>query len=130
MRRRLAAACCGIVLCAGGMGASATEPTVSWSKFSAPAETAGSEIERGRAVFQNACAICHGAGPDRPGTISLQAKYQGSKPALLEDRTDLTPETVAYFVRNGVAMMPFFRPTELSDAQVKDVGAYLSRQRE
>jgi hypothetical protein len=47
----------------------------------------------------------------------------------LEQRTDLTPEMVAYYVRHGIAMMPSFRKTELSDAQVAAIAAYLGQKR-
>ena len=94
---------------------------------------------RGREVFQARCQACHGDYPkDRdsggllnlppmPGTQALQAKYQGKLPALLEQRTDLTPELISVFVRQGTGSMPFFRPTEVSDEDLKALGAYLSR---
>jgi mono/diheme cytochrome c family protein len=59
----------------------------------------------------------------------LQIKYDGKVPALLEQRTDLTPDMVRYYIRNGIAMMPRFRKTELSDAQVEIIARYLSRAR-
>jgi mono/diheme cytochrome c family protein len=62
------------------------------------------------------------------GTAALEIKYKGEKPALLEERTDLTPEVVAFFVRKGSGVMPPFRPTEVSDDDLKALGAYLSRQ--
>jgi len=34
---------------------------------------------------------------------------------------------VAYVVRNGLSIMPFFRPTEIDDEQLAALGAYLSR---
>lgn len=98
-------------------------------------------LRRGKAVFQARCQACHGNYPkDRatggllnlppmPGTRALEAKYQGKLPALLEARTDLTPEVVSVFVRQGTGSMPFFRPTEVSDADLKALGAYLSRKR-
>jgi (+)-pinoresinol hydroxylase len=50
--------------------------------------------------------------------------------ALLEERTDLTPEAVAAFVRHGGGgFMPAFRPTEVSDEDLKALGAYLARKR-
>lgn len=60
------------------------------------------------------------------GTLALQTKYKGEKPAVLEHRTDLTPEVVSYYVRNGVAWMAPFRKTEVSDAQLAAIGAYLT----
>jgi mono/diheme cytochrome c family protein len=38
-------------------------------------------IQKGEKVFNYWCATCH--GPGLPGTVALQTKYQGAKPALL-----------------------------------------------
>jgi mono/diheme cytochrome c family protein len=117
----------GLLLIAGS--AFAAEPTVSWKLFpdSASAQSASAQAQVGKVDFLNACAVCHAAEPDRPGTMSLQFKYAGRLPAALEQRTDLTPEMVTYYVRHGIAMMPSFRRTELSDAQVAAIAAYLTR---
>ena len=80
----------------------------------------------GKAVFDKWCAPCHGDGPGKPGTAALQALYKGVKPALLEQRTDLVPELTKTFVRNGVSVMPFFRKTEISDAELDALAAYLA----
>jgi mono/diheme cytochrome c family protein len=102
----------------------ADSPTVSWT-WRPVADSA----EPGKAEFERSCSICHGAGPDRPGTNSLQIKYDGKVPALLEERTDLSADVVRYYVRNGVAMMPRFRKTELTDGQVDAIALYLTRAR-
>jgi len=102
--------------------AAADSPTISWTWRPATANA-----DPGKAEFERACSICHGSGPDRPGTSSLQIKYAGKIPALLEQRTDLTADVVRYYIRNGVAMMPRFRKTELTDAQVDSIARYLSR---
>jgi (+)-pinoresinol hydroxylase len=81
---------------------------------------------RGKAVFDQWCAPCHGTGPGKPGTAALEALYKGVKPALLEERTDLVPELTRTFVRNGVSIMPFFRKTEISDADLDALAAYLA----
>jgi len=86
-------------------------------------------VQTGKDVFQYWCLPCHGDGPLKPGTMALQAKYKGSPPAKLEDRTDLTPELTKFFVRNGVNVMPPFRKTEISDADLQALGAYLARSR-
>ena len=96
---------------------------VVFSTLNANAQTAA---ERGKQVFDTWCAACHDETPNTPGTAALAAKYQGALPALLEERTDLTPEIVALWVRNGISIMPFFRKTEINDAQLADLGAYLS----
>jgi mono/diheme cytochrome c family protein len=83
-------------------------------------------VETGKQVFDKWCAPCHGAGPGMPGTQALQALYNGQKPARLEERTDLIPELVRTFVRNGVSVMPFFRKTEISDAELDALAEYLA----
>jgi mono/diheme cytochrome c family protein len=88
------------------------------------------EIERGHAVFEKWCAPCHApiSGDERlPGTSTLQLVYKGSKPAALEKRTDLTAGLVAIYVRHGINAMPWFRKTEISDAELKALGDYLAR---
>lgn len=84
-------------------------------------------IQQGHEVFNKWCAPCHSAGPGNPGTTALETLYQGTKPGALEQRNDLTPETVKFFVRNGVLIMPFFRKTEISDAELEALAAYLAR---
>jgi mono/diheme cytochrome c family protein len=90
--------------------------------FAAPDE---SQIERGRRVYQKWCYPCHGPGTDKPGTIALAAR--GQKPAALEERTDLTAPAIKTFVRRGVLYMPTFRKTEISDADLDAISAYLTR---
>jgi len=114
------------------VGAAASQeapfPIAAWSRTNAAVETEGSPVERGAAVFNNWCSACHSRGPQNaPGTASLQAKYQGSVPAALEDRRDLTPDLVRFFVRNGVAMMAPLRKTEVSDADLDALAAYLTQ---
>jgi len=103
-------------------------PIAAWSRTTASIEDRGQPAERGAAVFNNWCNACHSRNPmNAPGTTSLQNKYQGGVPAALEDRKDLTIEFVKFYVRDGVAMMPRFRKTEVSDADLDAVAAYLTR---
>jgi (+)-pinoresinol hydroxylase len=81
---------------------------------------------RGNEVFQYWCAPCHAPGARHPGTQALDALYQGAKPAALEQRTDLLPELTRAFVRTGVSVMPPFRKTEISDADLEALAAYLA----
>jgi mono/diheme cytochrome c family protein len=78
-------------------------------------------------VFAKWCAPCHSRGPGNPGTAALAVLYKNSKPAALEDRTDLTPALIKQAVRHGVNVMPQFRKTEISDADLEALSAYLSR---
>jgi (+)-pinoresinol hydroxylase len=84
-------------------------------------------MQKGKQVYEYWCATCH--APSLPGTIALQTKYNGAKPALLIERTDLLPAVTKAFVRKGVTIMPFFRKTEISDVDLDALAAYLSRDR-
>ena len=84
------------------------------------------QIARGKAVFEEWCAPCHAPGPRHPGTQALDALYRGKKPGALEDRTDLVPKLTATFVRKGVSVMAGFRKTEISDADLAALAAYLA----
>ncbi len=92
--------------------------------FAAP-KSDDAQIERGHKVYQKWCYPCHGPGADKPGTASLAAR--GQKPAVLEERTDLTAPLIKTFVRHGVLFMPTFRKTEISDADLAAISAYLTR---
>jgi mono/diheme cytochrome c family protein len=83
-------------------------------------------VQKGEKVYTYWCATCHGEGA-LPGTMALQAKYKGAKPALLSERTDLIPAVTKTFVRHGVSIMPFFRKTEISDADLDALAAYIAR---
>ena len=80
----------------------------------------------GEAVYQHWCAPCHAPGPGHPGTQSLQVKYGGKTPAVLLERSDLTPQAIAVFVRTGVLSMPPFRKTEVSDADLAALTSYIA----
>jgi len=85
---------------------------------------------RGYVQFQMSCAVCHGSGQGKPGTRALAAKYKGTVPALLEERSDLGVPYIKQVVRQGLYVMPFFRKTELSDADLDAIAAYLTRKRQ
>jgi mono/diheme cytochrome c family protein len=94
-------------------------------------------VEHGKAVFQYWCAPCHGPGNGMfgpgpggnglPGAMALALKYKGTKPALLEARTDLDPALIREVVRHGIVAMPFFRKTEISSVELDAIVAYLTR---
>lgn len=91
-----------------------------------------SQLVLGKRVYDGWCVTCHGPGPGRSGggltgTEALEAKYAGKVPAVLDERKDLTPDFVSYFVRNGASVMPFFRKTEITDDELAALSAYLSR---
>jgi (+)-pinoresinol hydroxylase len=107
-----------------GLGASLVAQT--------PSET------NGKAVFDKWCAPCHGAVAPKnvmfgtgalAGTSALAVKYKGKLPAVLEQRTDLAPAQIKTVVRHGLYGMPITRKTEIGDAELEDVVAYLTRNR-
>jgi mono/diheme cytochrome c family protein len=96
--------------------------------LAAAVQAADGANEHGREVYRKWCAPCHAPGPEHhPGTEALAAKYRGEKPGALEDRDDLTVEFTKQMVRQGVSIMPFFRKTEISDADLDALAAYLAR---
>jgi mono/diheme cytochrome c family protein len=90
-----------------------------------PAAAGDTLVLRGRGVYQKWCVSCHGVGQHSPGTAALQVKYQGKLPALLTQRGDLSADLLAVFVRNGISVMPSFRPTEVSNPDLEALAAYL-----
>jgi mono/diheme cytochrome c family protein len=81
----------------------------------------------GEAVYNHWCAPCHAAGPGHPGTQGLQIKYRDTNTnPVLVDRTDLTPEVVKTFVRQGILSMAPFRKTEITDAELDALAAFLA----
>jgi mono/diheme cytochrome c family protein len=124
----------------------AATAATAWSALPAGSEAApaagnlGNSLEtRGREVFAQRCAACHGPIPTEifgptflppmPGTQALAARYRGELPAALEERTDLVGVYIRTVVRSGYVSMPFFRPTELSDEDLDALVAYLTRER-
>ncbi len=86
-------------------------------------------VTAGEQVYNTWCVHCH--DDDRPwsggGTMALQVKYQGQLPADLRERTDLSPELVTTYLREGLYRMPPFRLTEISEDDMRALNAYLTR---
>jgi mono/diheme cytochrome c family protein len=100
----------------------ADQPTRSSRHPTAPPEP---ERSAGGKIFDKWCSDCH-SPVGGPGSVALQRRYQGSLPAVLEQRTDLRPEFVTRAVRQGVSFMPSFRKTEISDTDLALLVAYLT----
>jgi (+)-pinoresinol hydroxylase len=80
--------------------------------------------QQGKQLFNHSCVYCH--GPGVWGTNRLSKRFD-KEHALLENRTDLTAPGIEAVVRNGIGSMPPMRKTELSDADVAAIAAYLTR---
>ena len=81
---------------------------------------------KGREVFEQYCSHCHGPG-DAPGTTQL-SRTRGKEKGLLTQRTDLAPEYIEYIVRHGLKSMPPFVPSDLTEAKLKALIAFLTKQ--
>jgi (+)-pinoresinol hydroxylase len=128
MKKTLLSLAMALGLVASAAAQQAGHPIPAWNRTTAADPNRGSLTERGAALFNNWCTVCHGRDlRTSPGTQSLQYKYQGKLPAALEDRRDLTSDFVKLYVRKGVATMPFFRKIEISDSDLDALAAYLSQ---
>jgi len=81
---------------------------------------------KGKQAYDHICIYCH--SPGVWGTNRL-ARRMDKDHAVLENRTDLTAAGVRAVVRAGIGSMPPLRRTELSDADVDAIAAYLTRPR-
>jgi (+)-pinoresinol hydroxylase len=87
---------------------------------------AAADGDLGEQVYQRWCVHCHAPGRGNPGTQSLQVKYQGKVSAVLLERTDITPEFIAFTVRQGAMSMPPFRKTEITDAELAALSRWIA----
>lgn len=69
------------------------------------------------------CAGCHNPGPGHPGTMLLE--QLGRPVPSLIGRADLEYDYVHSIVRQGLIEMPPFRPTELSDDEIRLIFDYI-----
>ncbi|HWG29651.1 MAG TPA: cytochrome c [Steroidobacteraceae bacterium] len=81
---------------------------------------------KGKQAYDHICIYCH--SPGVWGTNRL-ARRMDKDHAVLENRTDLTAAGIRAVVRAGIGSMPPLRRTELSDADVDAIAAYLTRPR-
>lgn len=112
-------------ICAAALLALAFGATLALAKPRPAAVPAGPAAPSGKQVYDRWCAACHAPGRRIPGTAALAAKYGADVPAALEQRKDLDPAVIKYFVRQGVSIMPSFRKTEITDRELDALAGYL-----
>jgi mono/diheme cytochrome c family protein len=94
----------------------------------APPERQSSESYRvGQEVFAARCEACHAAGREHPGTLRLELS-RGKERSVLLARRDLNAEYIKVIVRNGLLMMPPFRPTEIPDEELDSLATYVANE--
>ena len=118
-RGRAVAACAVLAVTLGGCSPLWRRPSPHYSPPAEPARSAAGKI------FDKWCSDCHSTA-EGPGSLALQRKYRGNLPAILEQRSDLRPDYVKLVVRHGISFMPSFRKTEISDADLALLAAYLA----
>lgn len=85
-------------------------------------------VAQGEQIFLARCEYCHGEGPQKGATLTLGQRYQGTDiPALLAERTNLTPEYIRVMVRTNTTGMTPIRVTEVDEQQLDALIAYLTR---
>ena len=92
----------------------------------AGSEPLSPQQQQGKALFDATCVYCHNARGF--ATERLRTRMPEDR-SVLADRTDLDPAYVRTIVRNGLASMPAYTPTDLSDAEIQAIAAYLTRKR-
>jgi len=97
-------------------------PALSDTSSASGVKAAASTGER---VYVKWCAECH-ASELGPGTHSLERKYKGQVPAILDKRPGIPAALVEYTVRHGIVFMPPFRKTEISNSELTSLATYLS----
>ena len=75
----------------------------------------------GRDLFHHRCGMCHEAGGMGTGILARRVQ-----PAELEKRSGLNADYVFQYARRGLGNMPPIPPGQVSDAELKAIGAYLA----
>jgi mono/diheme cytochrome c family protein len=84
------------------------------------------EQQQGKSLYEATCNYCHNARGF--ATERLRTRLPEDR-SILVDRTDLDSNYIRTIVRNGLASMPAYTPTDLNEAQIKSIAAYLTRAR-
>lgn len=80
--------------------------------------------DNGERLFGEECAFCHVG--KTTGAMMLSRRLEPDQ-ADITRRTDLDVDYVKAVVRNGLVNMPPFSRVELTDAQLDEIAAYLTR---
>ena len=112
-RRTLASVLVSAAVALGIVGAGGTAFAADAAAAATPARVvlSAESLEKGAMLFVKNCIMCHERGMEHPGTAALSYLYGKGKGAL-EDRDNLTPDFVRFFVRHGRGLMPAFRTGE------------------
>ncbi len=80
----------------------------------------------GQQVYESFCSSCHAEGQGHPGTVRLAIRL-GKDRSVLTQRNDLHIDYVKTIVRQGIMLMPPFRPSEITDSELQALAVYLAK---
>ncbi len=80
----------------------------------------------GEEIYNSFCLACHAAGPGNAGTMRLAMRL-GKEKSVLTQREDLNAVYVKTIVRQGIMLMPPFRPSEITDSELEALATYLAK---
>ncbi len=88
-------------------------------------------VKNGKAVYERHCAYCHRRpaveGELLVAPMALKLKYKGTLSPYIDERSDLgNLDVLRGFVRTGVAGMLPIRKTEVSEAELRAIAAYIA----
>ena len=89
---------------------------------STPSRTTSPNTDEG--LFQARCGYCHAAGGT--GAMTLGQRL-GAANALLDARGDLQSPYIQGVVRHGLRAMPVLSRVELTDAELRRIAGFLTR---
>lgn len=89
-------------------------------------ERLNAKQEEGKALYEATCIYCHNARGF--ATERLRTRLPEDR-SVLTERTDFDPAYIRTIVRNGLASMPAYTPTDLNESQIEAIAEYLNRKR-
>lgn len=93
----------------------------------APAHNGAAKAAKPETTYLQHCGMCH--LPGGTGTRMLRLRL-GEEGALLAERDNLPVEYVEYVVRHGINSMPPITRAEVTEKELAEIVAYLTREEE
>ncbi len=109
-----------------GQAKVAQAPNLTFEIEAPPADESGGDATRGRSLFNQSCVVCHGT--DAVGTVrgpSIAGSKRDAAYIATRIRTSGSSTSPIYQGLSG-GVMPFWAKDRLSDAEVKDLIAFIT----
>lgn len=91
-----------------------------------PDKVVAVEALSGEEIYNRNCLPCHAEGPGHAGTMRLALRL-GEEKSVLTKRNDLQAVYVKTIVRQGILLMPPFRPSEITDTELDALANFLAK---